>query len=846
MTLSQELLPDRLSQALNKLAALQQEQIYFAPIRHHSPSCSFALKKLIEQTKPTHILIEAPVSFTPLIEQLLHDDTRPPIAILSQTEIDTIPLVTESEDDSVSKQSTCSVFYPFCHYSPEWVAIQMAKEQHATLQFIDLPWALQCDQEIAADFDKSRSLLSETYLKHSQYIQYLMKKLHCRDHDEVWEHLFELKDYNDIADWQNFFIDTFIWCAMARLDYSPSSLAAEGSVQREQYMLTAIGQLKKSQPDAKIVVVTGGFHTLPLLEGLWHDQLVLPKKAEMTRFNHQQKSSDKDQNWLIRYSFDRLDSLNGYASGMPSPAYYQAAWQSMLLYDKSTTNGKSCIAFRQSLTADMLTDIVDKLRQQNSDNIIGFIPFRSAIAQSMLLANLREHHGPGRYDLLDAIQSCFIKESINDSRHEFWLTVQNCLSGNLLGEIPKGIAQPPLVNEVYLMLKKYRFKLDYSSPKLTHIDIYRKSQHRQRSRYLHLLAFLQVGFANRIDGPDYIHGKRLSIMFEDWRYAWTPMVEAHLIKLSEQGTQLEQIAIKQLQLATEQSGQNSTGFSSIVAVEQLIQGALMGLESCFAHLLNNLSNCIENDNELDNLINCGHRLLYLWQGQNFLQLKNTATLLILLVKIIKQSLFLLTKLKQPEQEQQQKNIKILLSFRDLLNYLPEQLNVKQFKHDFYHNLHRLQPELAQLPLICGAIDSLSYLDAYLSQQQLEDKIKINFSLNTPNDHAIHYFIGIMQCTPQLIIHSSFLLNSLDQLMIDWSPERFIEILPDLRYAFSQLNPTQNASLASQIAKKYHIADNELDFYQYNFSEKELNKALSLELFITKHIQQQHLQTWFKQ
>ncbi len=853
MTISHSLLPERLSKAVESLKTLQQEQIYFAPVRHHSPACSYALKHLIEEVQPTHILIEAPSSFETIMEQLLHSDTKPPIAVLCQTEKTIDLLITssepETEDDTddaydiTPKSIIYSAFYPFCHYSPEWIAMQMAKKQQAKIQFIDLPWSLQTD--LSSDLEQDRSLLSETYLKHSQYIQCLMQKLHCRDHDEVWEHLFELKDYDDIADWQSFFVDTFIWCAMSRLDYSQESLATEGSAQREQYMLSAIGELKKSNPKAKIVVVTGGFHTLALVEGLWINRLILPKKADITQFNRQQKSGEKDQTWLIRYSFDRLDALNGYASGMPSPAYYQAAWQSILHYDNATNKDQLGREYRQRLTLDLLSEIADKLRQQsNYNNLTGFVPLKSAIEQAILLADLRGHNGPGRYDLLDAIQSCFIKESIDNARSEFWLTIRDCLSGNLLGEVPIGIAQPPLVNDVYLTLKKYRFKLDDTDQKLTHIDIYRKPEHRQRSRFLHLMAFLDIGFASRVDGPDYVHGQRLNVMFEDWRYAWTPTVEARLIELSQQGTKLEQIAISEMQSEMQMDAiENNMESASLLAVEQLTQAALMGLDDFFNHLVDNFADFIESDGELSSLIHCGHRMVYLWQGQTFLQLKATSILLTLLTKIVKQSFFLLNKLEQHENEQH--NLKVLLSFRDLLNYLPDKLDVNQLKQDFYHNLSRLQLELTHAPLIRGAIDSMSYLDSYLSQEQLEDNIKINFSLGTQNEQAINYFIGIMQCTPELVIHSSILLDSLDKLLIDWSAEHFIKILPDLRLAFSQLNPNQNASLAEKIAKKYHITDADLHLQQYQFSENQLQKALSLELSINEYIKQQQLTDWFK-
>ncbi|MWP61641.1 DUF5682 family protein [Gilliamella sp. Pas-s25] len=846
-------LPQRLQNALTCRDALQQEQIYFAPVRHHSPACSYALRQLITQIKPTHVLIEAPASFSAILEELLNNKTQPPIAILCQTDLQLDQIVLETndeyeEDDTANMpphQITRSAFYPFCSYSPEWQAIQLAKQYNAKIQFIDLPWAEQVTQEFTPQ--QSKSLLSETYLKHSQYITQLAKKLHCRDHDEVWEHLFELRNFTDLADWQTFFEDTFIWCAMARLDYDSSSLEAEGSSQREQHMLTAIGRLKKSTPDAKIVVVTGGFHTLALFEGLWQNKLVLPKKSDIIRFNRQQKSGDRDRTWLIRYSFDRLDALNGYTAGMNSPAYYQESWLSMLAYEQNPNQSQTTQGYRQAQALAFLSAIADKLRKKQSDSdAIGFIPLKSAIEQACLLAELRGHYGPGRYDLLDGMQSAFIKGSIHDVRSDFWQIVYRSLSGNQLGQIPDNIASPPLVNQVYATLKQYRFKLDDTLPKITHIDIYRKPEHRQRSRFLHLLAFLDVGFANRLDGPNYQYGTRLTIMFEDWQYLWTPMVEARLIELSEQGTQLEQIALQKLQQSMEQLTEEGTAHSCQSAVKGGIQAALMGLQSYFTQLLAKLSTYLDVDNNLLSVVNCGHRLLYLWQGRDFLALNASSTLLALLAKVLQQAFFLLDALKQPDTEQQQENLKTLLLFRNLINNLPEQLDVKKLKQDFYLNLYRLQPRLNKAPLICGAIDSIAYLDCQISQSELDHKIKVAFDSGAQYEQASCYFMGIMQCAPELIIHSSQLLTSLDELLAHWEQEQFIKILPDLRLAFTQLTPKQNAMIAEKISKKYNAQKEKLSFQQYKFSDEDLQKSLSLELSVCQHIEQQQLQDWFKQ
>ena len=63
--------------------ALSQEELglYFAPVRHHSPACAWAVRQLIREIKPRQILIEAPIDLQKHIRLLLAKDTIPPVAL---------------------------------------------------------------------------------------------------------------------------------------------------------------------------------------------------------------------------------------------------------------------------------------------------------------------------------------------------------------------------------------------------------------------------------------------------------------------------------------------------------------------------------------------------------------------------------------------------------------------------------------------------------------------------------------------------------------------------------------------------------------------------------------------
>src|SRR5215510_16037496 len=116
------------AEALAALArALDQpgRGLYFAPIRHHSPACAWAVRALIREVRPKHVLIEAPDDFSPHIDLLAHAETKPPVAIVA--------LVNEGKSHRVA------AYYPFCVHAPEYVAVREARVAGAEVRFIDLP-----------------------------------------------------------------------------------------------------------------------------------------------------------------------------------------------------------------------------------------------------------------------------------------------------------------------------------------------------------------------------------------------------------------------------------------------------------------------------------------------------------------------------------------------------------------------------------------------------------------------------------------------------------------------------------------------------------------------------------
>nr|WP_314265025.1 DUF5682 family protein [uncultured Moellerella sp.] len=849
-------LPARITNALEQLSALASQQIYFAPIRHHSPACAYGVLSMIESIKPDYILIEGPDSFNPLIADLLDKDTHPPVAIMGQADR-VLTLQDENSGEIHGEPIQHSAFFPFCQYSPEWVALRTGHQHKAKLRFIDLPWVAQLKND-QPDEQQSQSLQKERYLAHSQFIAQLAKKCHCRDHDDVWEHLFELRSIEALTNWQQLFRDTLTWCALARLDYEPEVLEAEGSSQREAHMLTHILKIKHQEPKAKVIVVTGGFHTLALIEGVAAtlSQQFAPSSEQQKQFTKMNKLQEKDSAWLIRYSFDRLDALNGYASGMPSPAFYQQSWDTLLSQrqDRQAKNADAALPtqiYRNKMGIAFLASVAATLREKAYDNPPSYITVKNAAEQSLRLASLRGHAGPGRYDLLDGLQSSFIKGSVDESQDALWQEIKTCFSGHQLGNIPRGTATPPLVAETYDRAKAFRFKLDDTLTKVTKLDVYRNPQHRLRSRFLHLLAFLDIHFAQRINGPDFLAGHQLDLLFEEWQYAWTPSVEGELIALSEKGSQLETIALNKLLTLERQLEEQGQSRSSQSAVTLLIQSALIGLQQKIPTLFHLLEQYIQQDPKLGSLTACGHQLIYLWRGRAFLDIEDSRSLENMLHQLLPQALSQLDQLTQGDEQQQEEHLQTLLSLRELIEFMPTlkqksdtpDIQQNHYQADFYQQLDRLKGRLDEVPLIKGAIDALRYLGDQIEEQQLLQGLDKAFSTGSAPEKSIGYFVGLMRTAPELVVQSPILVDHLNHYLSQWDEQRFIQILPDLRFAFSQLTPKQNAQLSHYLAGEIGLHQQELSLWQSEFSAEQMLQATQLNSQLNEQLIEQQLLGW---
>lgn len=795
-----DLLPERIRRGIENLHALARSGIHFAPIRHHSPACAGAVQALIDEVRPAAVLIEGPEEFTTLLPALQHDGARPPIAVLSRGDA-----------------RGASGFFPFAAFSPEWVALRAADAQGAGCAFIDLPWSDRPDEK---DDVVARPILSEAALARSRTLAALARREHCRDTDELWEHLFELRPLDERADHRALFTDVFVWAALARLDHTVEELRNDHSLPREGRMSARIREHRtRLGPDAPIVVVTGAFHTLALVEALaGADEGAVVRAAERGAGVVSTAPA-----WLIRYDFTRLDALNGYASGMRSPGFQQRIWD-------AARAGSAGIA-----VTPVLVDVARAATAAGTSIRIGTSEVIAAATAAHRLAELRGHAVPGRTDLLDAITSCFVTDdsgwppALRDA-------VADVFGGGLLGELPPGTAAPPLVAEARERARAERLSVGDSSPRRTSIDRLRSPGHRRKARFLALMSFLGTGFSRRIGGTDVVSGRGDGRLFEEWEYAWTPMVEAELIRLAETAGTLEEQAAARIEAMVTDLDDSAARAprSAVGAVEILAHALVIGLADLLPRLVLLVRSHLDDDASTASVVAAATRLLALRRAHAELD-ADTGPIDVLLDHAMAALGYLLPAVGDLPAAVDDSAVAAILDAHDLISDL-DAARDEGVEVDTAVG-RRILAELtaARSPAVSGAALALGAIGGEVGA--FEEAVAAQLGTGADVERSVRFLGGVLHAAPDLIVRDGELRAAVDAALTRLDGDAFLAFLPDLRRAFGRLKPSETALLAERLAAEdrgdaasrlavHHSAVGRADLAQGVALERALRESLA--------------------
>lgn len=728
-------------------------RVVWFPVRHHSPACAWHVDRLIRERKPSAVLIEGPRDATPLIPLLVHPDTRMPVAIYTTYVRRAGTFVPERH----------AAYYPLCDFSPELAAVRAGLDVGANVRFIDLTFPEKIEAQVFAEPEqrkvarRSRSLQDEAWFTHSRLLKAACVRTGTRDPDDLWDHLYET-DYRS-RDTADFMRNVLAYCALARRDHTATVLTADGTLAREQAMAAAV-----AEETGSVIVVTGGFHTV----SLHSTPPAMPKPLRIEPDDHQVV--------LMRYSFEQLDRLNGYASGMPSPEFYQRMW-----------DGQE--------PARILVEIGRQCRRKNLG--LSTADAIAAVAHAQRLALLRGHPVSSREDVLDGVRSVYIKGADDTEGLPVLAIARKLLAGDRVGQVPVDAGQPPIVHDFRHTAERLRIKLDRIESSETVLDLYRKTSHREISRLFHRLAFLTVPFAKFVRGPDFVAGEYLERIQEVWTYSWSPQTESTLIERSLYGSTVEEAASGMLLERFRDAEADGQGRSAAVATELVLHACRMGLHRHTPDLLQRVGGLLTEDSEFGSVVVAMENILVLKVSREPLEAHHLTGLDELARSAYQRACYLIPTLVTTSPESEAAMLGGLNALLQAVRSLGDSPELRDLRVEALRTLAATSGGSAA---IRGGAAGILYGDGACTDDELIRELRGHLlSSRNEGEDGPHFLRGLLKTSRSVLWQIEGVLRCVHETLSDWDEKAFIRLLPLLRLALADLTPRETDHLARRVA-----------------------------------------------
>ncbi|URZ00393.1 DUF5682 family protein [Clostridium felsineum] len=745
---------DKIEELFKVSFDLNSELVFF-PIRHHSPACAYHLRDTINEYSPEVILIEGPYDGNEIIDFLSYEENKAPFAIYY------------SYCDSKEKYRC---YYPFLDYSPELVAIREGKKKNIKTEFIDLSYG-----DILANSVLGKGLLkrddklsyNDDYLLFkNRFIESVLKKENCRDFNEFWEKDFEVKGLSESK--EVFVRDILSYCYLSRLYSKEEELLLEGCIQREAFMAQNIK--KACLKYKKVLVVTGGFHTYGIIKLLNTENKFKLKKANR---------SDTGV-YVMPYSMEALDSLNGYASGMPYPNFYEEVWKNI---EKSSDK-----PYEEAVLLNLIE--TGKLVRKN-DGCLSTFDEICAFDMAGGLSSLREKNSPGVYELIDSVISSFIKGDLNVATKGPLEILYKHIRGNKVGSLCSSFNMPPLYYDFKNTTDKYKLKVNISLRQELSLDIFSSKRHRKISCFMYRMQFLNTDFCNRVKGPNIILKKNLNLVREIWNYRWSAAVDSALIENSVYGGTLKEATTYIIRKRLKDTSSNSAMLSKI-----LVDTFNMGLDDAFSLTIDCLEKVISEDGNIYSLIECMYYLNYISSMKELYFMDSIIKLEDIIFSIYSKACILIKGIANIPEEETLKGINAL---KELFNIV---LN-RELKIDDIL-LKEALISLIKVKDVNAGIEGAAYGILYGMNEFKQDKIKKaveGYILGTKGRvlNAPKFLNGLFSTARDLVFVESSILKAIDKFLNTVTDEEFFKIMPELRLAFSYFIPREIDEIGEKVA-----------------------------------------------
>ena len=785
-----------------------KDNVIFFPIRHHSPACSYHLKKIFAEFKPDAVLIEGPNDCNDLMKYMIEEDTKAPFCIYS------------SYVDKDNEKYRC--YYPFLNYSPEFTAIREALKNKVHCSFIDMNYAsmienseenIKSDKIKNDDEDNNKEINKNKVISVydnddnkfniNAYTAELTKKAGLRTFAELWERDFEI---NGIVKESRDFIKS-----VYALGYYMRLIEDEDFETRNREYVMAKNIKDALEKYSRVLVVTGSFHTRGIIDKLKEnekDNKILDKEYKSLK----KYIVSNTANYLIPYSFEESDARKGYRAGIEFPAFYD------LVYKNLENN------LEDTFLNAVMSFIIKASNIDRHNHNVSIPDCINAYYMAVNLAKLRGKHSAGVYELIDAAKSAFVKGDISLENTSNLDLMMRLLSGMANGQVSSKSIVPPVVIDFRNKCKEYRIKTEKTDEIESTLDIVKDKSHFEKSKFFHKMLFLDVGFCKLERGPDYVNKVNKNLAREIWKYEYKTSVESSLIDKSVYGVTIDELA-SSLIIEKINSHVDSKEVSKL-----MIEANVMGIYSFFTDNYKRIEEIILSDNNFMNLCSCLNNLSYLANMEAINDnlsddrkiLFDNYDIMPAIEGLAKQTFVLavvnmdsMKKLKEEEALKNSHYIKNLYSFT-LEN--PYWCDIDIFNDKIDLMLDTTFGS-AHIYAVCLA---LKYKSGRLEANEFSN-IVASYLESSDIESASYFLSGILSAARDILFINDGIIESIDNTIKNLDEDKFIEVLPNFRYAFTNLSPIEIERLSDIIADKYEIKKSKI-LNDINLPIGEIQKA----------------------
>ena len=314
----------------------------------------------------------------------------------------------------------------------------------------------------------------------------------------------------------------------------------------------------------------------------------------------------------------------------------------------------------------------------------------------------------------------------------------------------------------------------------------------ETSRFFYRMNFLETGFAVRKKGADILNNSDRSRIRELWSYVRTVHTDSALIDYSAYGSGIEEVC--RIVLQKKLNRETECG----VAAKLYVMSFLMGIPVTESFTQRMEQMLIDDGN----FFSVGKALYYfnLLRSLQKLYGMEQKTTENLLVRCFQKTVMMLPSMMNVKSEYAEQCIRICCMLYNLVSTEVLQGEYEILTDTFRDMIQRDNPE----PALYGAVLGLLYGSDVSYKQTITYAFNGYLTGTEERKKQGAVFVrGLFSTARDIVLIGDEFIRITDSLIKSLTMEEFMDVLPELRLAFSYFAPAETDSIAEKVALLYH-------------------------------------------